>query len=144
MVSPITFQVKLLDEHLLILLCEEFFKREGDQAWLNSKTQIETLFIEFEKWREKTLPLEKICNIAAHYFWAFSRKGLFPKNNLKIALAMCLTFLRINKILIQVKEMSLFQMALDTGHREASLQEFSEFLLDHVSCNIPTNVEFTS
>jgi len=126
--------LKILDPNLAQPLFEDLCQRfKTPEKADMERVGLENVFQNFPIAPEQNL--EQMCGMATRYFQHFSRRRPLPCHNLKMGLALTLTFLRMNHIDLMAKEIDLYQVALDTAYQEMSLEEFSSFLFTHASCN---------
>lgn len=104
------------------------------EKWLPAPDWQERISKSFIPLLNKEFNLPDMCDMATKYFMKVKQSNTSDKISARIALACCLTFLRVNKIFLKVPEMDLFQIALDTYYGETSEEEFSSFLQEHVFC----------
>ena len=94
--------------------------------------------------QDRSISMKEMCLLAAQSFMnalrphgrTNNRQDGLSLRNVKSALALALTFLRHNDILIHASEIKLFQMALETAAQEISPEEFSEFLNENAQTTI--------
>ncbi len=128
--------LKILDPNLAQPLFEDLCQRFNTPV----KSQVPRIRLDpvFQDTRiESQQNLEQMCGLASRYFLHFSRRRPLPFHNLKMGLALTLTFLRLNEIELTAREIELYQVALDTAYQEMSSEEFSAFLFVHASCKSP-------
>lgn len=133
--SPLKILDPNLGEPIFEDLCQRFNTPTKSGA---IKLGMENIFQDFPIGAEQNL--EQMCGLASRYFYFFSRRRPLPFHNLKMGLALALTFLRVNNIHLNAKEIDLYQVALDTAYQEMSVEEFSSFLFAHACCNSPNSI----
>lgn len=131
--------LRILDPNLAQPLYEDLCQRFNTPGKTQG-TQIDLEYVFHDIQIAPQQNLEQMCSLASRYFLYFSRRRPLPFHNLKMGLALTLTFLRLNEIELTAKEIELYQVALDTAYQELSPAEFSSFLFSHVSSNSPNSI----